>query len=123
MEGAAGAQELALLIYRSAADKGVILASDEDTLLLLLELLEHDGWKLREMPDGLWSAEKDERKLTICLALSSPCSYYVCINESELDQGVLEENTDKWTWHRRILPVSSQLLGSRARAISNTRSH
>jgi len=61
----------------NTGEEGILYVSDEDTLILLLDLLERDGWTLEHVPDGFWIAEKDGRVLRLATVPHAPASYYV----------------------------------------------
>ena len=64
-------------LLSNTGEGGILYVSDEDTLILLLDLLERDGWALEHVPDGFWIAEKDGRVLRLATVPHAPVSYYV----------------------------------------------
>ena len=82
MENPASRRRTRNLVISDPDGAGILYASDHDTLLLTLELLERDGWSLERVPDGYWLAVKDGRVLKISVAPSWPAAYYVGIESA-----------------------------------------
>ena len=64
-------------------ERGILYVSDEDTLILFLDLLERDGWTLEHVPDGFWIAEKAGRVLRLATVPHASASYYVSLGGVE----------------------------------------
>ena len=73
-------------LLNNTGERGILYISDEDTLLLLLELLERDGWSLEHAPDGFWVAEKDDRVLRLATLPHISVSYYVALPPAEAEE-------------------------------------